>query len=228
MIKGDHGSWYHQQNKAFHLFCPCSQRSPSSHQLSEPHTSTTGGWKLQAAILQLIFWWGRRVHQISNVQLYKKPRRQTLLSPALSQTGSGRPGLVPQLVSGVPLSSPGPSSTPQGLPSPTAALRKQANNKRKGVTQVGREAGQQEQHACQHCLDLCRVLMDQGQNNLHHDSKGRCCSRKIRPSPGAKLISPGWWNYNLLTQENTHFATSNLLRDGESRTATAQPHRQLV
>lgn len=64
-------------------------------------------------------------------------------------------GLVPQLLSGVLPSSPGPSSTPQGPPSSTEALRKQANNQHKGVTQVYREAGQQEQHVCQHALDLC-------------------------------------------------------------------------
>lgn len=145
------------------------------------------------------------------------------------------PGLVPQLLSGVLPSSPRPSSTPQGPPSSTEALRKQANNQHKGVTQVCWEAGQQEQHVCQHALDLCWVLMDQGQNNLHRESKERWDSSKTQKctpdSPGAKFISPMKLRLRKLelpNTGNTQFANSNLFRDGKSRSATAQPHRRLV
>lgn len=65
-------------------------------------------------------------------------------------------------------------------------------------------------------------------------AKGEATLAKLRsilqthlgPSSSAPWSSD-WWTYNFLTQEPLEFANSNL-RDGESTTATAQPHQRLV
>lgn len=171
--KRNYRRWYHQQLEAFCLL-----------PLQSAAASPKGAWRrvgsrVQAAILQVVSWWGV-VQQISIIKLNKEPKRETFHHHQMvvehAQAGTSILAWF-HCCSQEPLNFPGLPQLP-----PLQGKGKRKLWRRCDIT-LGRGWTTEIGHTSANSW-LCWVLTDQGQANIHHESNRRDYSA------GTEITSP--------------------------------------
>lgn len=235
-IKEGHRSWYLQQLEAFCFSYPCSQRSPSSHQLGESHTCPRGWVKTASSSFVIGFLVGRK--SPSDQQRQAQWKAQETNGPITSLISDWVWNVLVWYHNCSQESSPALQDLHPPLKAPLHQ-QKLWGSKPITSTKVWHKSTERLDNRNSMCVSTLLIYVEcwwiRARITSTVKAKGdetRAKPRSVlQTQPGAKFISPMKLRLRKLelpNTRNTQFANSNLFRDGKSRSATAQPHRRLV